>query len=104
MVGLSPGRTARVAVDVPRRVRWETTHVLMLLATDVAVVAAAIFLAQFIRFGGPLSEGPEAKWLTAFSVLFALIWLFALSMFRTRSPRVIGGGIEEYRQVVAASF
>ena len=40
----------------------------------------------------------------AFSVLFVIVWLSALAGFRTRSPRLIGTGIEEYRRVVAASF
>lgn len=95
--------TATTAVDGKRR-RWETTHVLRLLVTDIAVIAVAIFSAQFIRFGTPLSEDGATKWLTVLSILFMLLWLFALAMFRTRSPRVIGGGIDEYRYLVSASF
>jgi exopolysaccharide biosynthesis polyprenyl glycosylphosphotransferase len=32
------------------------------------------------------------------------VWLSALAGFHTRSPRLIGSGLEEYRRVVAASF
>ncbi|OIN80658.1 sugar transferase [Mycobacterium malmoense] len=96
--------TVTTADDVRPRTRWETIYAPRLLTTDVVVIAGAVFLAQFIRFGGPLHEGGAAKSLTAFSVLFALLWMFALAMFRTRSPRVIGGGIDEHRQVVSASF
>jgi tellurite resistance protein TehA-like permease len=39
-----------------------------------------------------------------FSVLFAALWLSSIAMFRTRSIRVIGAGIEEYRRIVSASF
>src|ERR1700761_754273 len=97
-------KTLTTPVALKARTRWETAYVPRLVATDVAVIAAAIFVAQFIRFGAPLSQGPQSNWLTAFSVLFILLWLTALSMFRTRSPRVIGGGIDEYRYVVSASF
>jgi exopolysaccharide biosynthesis polyprenyl glycosylphosphotransferase len=77
---------------------------LRLLFTDIVVVAVAVYLAQYIRFGIGLSELEAAKRLTGFSVLFALLWLTALAMFRTRSRRVIGGGIDEYRHVLNASF
>jgi exopolysaccharide biosynthesis polyprenyl glycosylphosphotransferase len=39
-----------------------------------------------------------------FSALFAIGWLSALAGFRTRSPRIIGTGVEEYQRVVSASF
>jgi exopolysaccharide biosynthesis polyprenyl glycosylphosphotransferase len=78
---------------------------LRLLFTDIVVVVAAIFLAQYLRFSAPpLSELQAVKRLTGFSVIFALLWLTALSMFRTRSRRIIGGGIDEYRHVLNASF
>ena len=97
--------TVTAPVNVNLRTRWETGYTYRLLVTDVAIVAAAIFLAQYIRFGhSPLSEGVASKRLTAFSILFALLWLSALAIFRSRSPRVIGGGIDEYRHVVGASF
>ena len=41
---------------------------------------------------------------TLFSVLFAALWLSSIAMFHTRSIRVIGAGIEEYRRIVSASF
>ena len=93
--------------DVPtsRCVRWEVRYGSRLLMTDLAVVAGAVFLAQYLRFGeAPLSDGPASIRPTTLSVLFALLWLTALAIFRTRSPRVIGGGLDEYRNVVSASF
>jgi FlaA1/EpsC-like NDP-sugar epimerase len=38
------------------------------------------------------------------SILFAGVWLSLIAGFRSRSIRVIGAGIEEYRRVVSASF
>ena len=42
--------------------------------------------------------------MTAYSALLAIIWLSTLAGFRSRSPRYIGAGVEEYRRVVTASF
>ena len=36
--------------------------------------------------------------------MLIVIWLAALAGIRTRSPKYIGAGIEEYRRVIAASF
>jgi exopolysaccharide biosynthesis polyprenyl glycosylphosphotransferase len=88
-----------------RRVRWEAPYAARLILTDATVIAAAICLAQYIRFGtSPLSDKFDDYKLTLMSMLFGLLWLVALTIFRTRSPRVIGGGIDEYRNVVSASF
>src|SRR4029077_5486641 len=42
--------------------------------------------------------------LTLFSALFAALWLSSIATLRTRSIRVIGSGIEEYRRIIGASF
>jgi exopolysaccharide biosynthesis polyprenyl glycosylphosphotransferase len=42
--------------------------------------------------------------MSLFSFLFAALWLSALAIFQTRSPRVIGAGIDEYRRIGSASF
>ena len=44
------------------------------------------------------------RFVMAYSALLAIIWLSTLAGFRSRSPRYIGAGIEEYRRVVTASF
>jgi len=72
---------------------------------DAVVVAAAVLLAQYVRFGqSPAFDNGVNKQLTGFSILFAILWLTALAIFHTRSSRVIGAGIEEYRRVLSASF
>jgi exopolysaccharide biosynthesis polyprenyl glycosylphosphotransferase len=73
--------------------------------TDVVVVIAAVLVAQFVRFGG--SSLTESDWnvrLTLYSVLFASLWIAALAIFHTRSPRIVGEGLPEYVQVFNASF
>ncbi len=59
-------------------------------------------LAQYTRFGHTPTQ--PSQYVTTYSVLLAIIWLTTLAGFRSRSPRYIGVGIEEYRRVVTASL
>lgn len=94
--------TSSPVVTVPAR--WESLYAFRLLVTDAVIVAVAVVLGQYIRFGQTeLPEGASNR-LTIYSVLFVLLWLSALAIFRTRSHRVIGDGIDEYRYMVSASF
>src|ERR1700736_2956382 len=98
--------TANVTSPVLSRpgTRWEAPYASRLLMTDVAIVVGSILVAQFVRFGQSSLSTFASSRLPLFSILFALLWLSALAIFHTRSPRVIGGGIDEYRSVVSASF
>ena len=63
-------------------------------------MCAAVLLAQIVRFG----TSSRALILAGlFSAALIAVWLCALAIFRTRSPRVIGAGLEEYRLVVSAT-
>jgi exopolysaccharide biosynthesis polyprenyl glycosylphosphotransferase len=103
--------TAPVAISgllpsqVFERTRWQRRYTAYLRVTDTGVVCAAILIAQYVRFGPALSPpGYDKYYVLAFSALFAIVWLSALAGFHTRSSRLIGTGIEEYRRVAAASF
>lgn len=94
------------AAGLTQRAIWERKYSTWLLVTDIIVVVAAIVLAQYVRFnnapgveGGGLNEQ-----VTGFSFLFAVLWLAMLAITRSRSSRVIGSGVEEYRRVISASF
>lgn len=90
---------------VAQRSRWQRDYVAKLRVTDSVVVIGAIFLAQVVRFEDPLHPpGYPRFFLVVFSVTFAVVWLSALSAFHTRSARLVGTGVEEYRRVVSASF
>ena len=90
---------------VIERSRWQRSYVAKLRITDTLVVVGAISLAHVVRFGEPLNPaGYPHFFLLAFSLAFALGWLCALAVFHTRSPLLVGTGVEEYRRVVAASF
>ena len=89
----------------PARSKWERRYTTNLLITDTVVVCGAVVLGQYVRFGNS-STPPSytSHYVAAYSALLVVIWLFTLAGFRSRSPRYIGGGIEEYRRVVTASF
>lgn len=85
--------------------RWQQRYSARLRGTDAAIVCAAVALAQFVRFGDtPNMSGYPGPLMTSFSALFAALWLSSLSMFQTRSTRIIGAGIDEYRRIASASF
>jgi exopolysaccharide biosynthesis polyprenyl glycosylphosphotransferase len=106
-----PGRSS-AGLPTPQQLRgvlerslWQRNYAVKLLMTDSAVVCSTMILAQRARFGGVLTApGYPRFFVPVFSLLFALGWMFALSVFHTRSTRLVGTGVEEYRRVVAASF
>ena len=97
--------SGRLAGKLPDRRTWERRYAANVRITDTLVVCGAVILAQFVRFGAP-STAPSYvnHYVTAYSTLLVVVWLSTLAVFRSRSPRYIGAGIEEYRRVAAASF
>ncbi len=94
-----------IGPPVADRVRWQKHYAFWLAVTDVAVVVGAVLLAQYLRFGHTvLADSGWTNRSTGCSLLFALLWLAALTVFHTRSPRVIGDGFNEYQLVISASF
>jgi exopolysaccharide biosynthesis polyprenyl glycosylphosphotransferase len=82
------------------REKWQTHYSRWLLLSDTVVVVAAVLLAQVLRFG---TSARVLLLASLFSAVLIAVWLCALAIFRTRSPRVIGAGLEEYRLVVSAT-
>jgi exopolysaccharide biosynthesis polyprenyl glycosylphosphotransferase len=86
--------------------RWQNQYSQRLRISDSVIVVASVMLAQYVRFGDSPNRtsaysGPV---MTLFSILFAALWLSSLAVFQTRSTRVIGAGIDEYRRIGSASF
>ncbi|MGE2836570.1 sugar transferase [Mycobacterium sp. SMC-4] len=99
--------TAANIVPIPTKLpAWQRGYAGRLLATDVLGVLLAIGLAQWLRFGASAPEVASYRYLdyTVVSVAIAVIWLAALSINHSRSPRVIGSGAEEYRRVSLATL
>jgi exopolysaccharide biosynthesis polyprenyl glycosylphosphotransferase len=107
---LNTGAIPEQLAGVAERSEWQRRYAAKVRVTDIVVVMAAVALAQYLRFGASKAASPDWALLPsnyfmyAFSALFALAWLGALAAFHTRSPRLIGTGVEEYRRVVSASF
>lgn len=78
-------------VDI--RTCWQRRYAAGLRVTDMVAVCAAVALAHHFQSGRALH-----------SVSLVCVWLSALSLSHTRSPGIIGSGIQEYRRVVAASL
>lgn len=82
---------------------WERRYSRLLLILDLTGITLAIALAQWLRFDGPLdvrkpTDLAYGSYGTV-SILIALCWVLALTINRSRSPGVIGSGVEEYRRV-----
>lgn len=88
------------------RVSWVKRHRLLLQITDVIAIVGVLVLTYFWRFvdDGTIGLGPHlfpSTW-----VLTALggLWMVALSVTESRSQDLFGVGLDEYRQVIAASL
>lgn len=61
--------------------------------------------AQMVRLGRPVTDfDPLTKYFGLLSVIFGFMWLGLLTAYRSRSPRVVGAGMEEYRRVLSATL
>jgi exopolysaccharide biosynthesis polyprenyl glycosylphosphotransferase len=92
---------------------WQRGYARRLVAVDLLGVVSAVGLAQWLRFGAmPGTTRTYQYWnYTAVSLNYiavstgiAILWMLALSINRSRSPRVIGTGAEEYRRVLLATL
>jgi exopolysaccharide biosynthesis polyprenyl glycosylphosphotransferase len=102
-----PARSAQPVLEISARaaLRWRRKYSARLCITDTIIICAAVALAQFVRFGdSPNASGYPGPVMTLFSCLFAILWLWSISVFHTRSTRILGAGIDEYRRIASASF
>jgi exopolysaccharide biosynthesis polyprenyl glycosylphosphotransferase len=75
---------------------WRRRYARSLVLADLVSIVVAVSLAQWIRFGG--SQLDYSAY-TEISIGIGVLWLGALYVNHSRSPRVIGSGVEEYRRV-----
>jgi exopolysaccharide biosynthesis polyprenyl glycosylphosphotransferase len=82
---------------------WQGTYARGLALTDLFGIVAAVGIAQWIRFGSGSGNATVALLrsvtYTEVSAAIAIVWMAALTINGTRSTRVIGSGVEEYRRV-----
>ncbi len=89
------------------RRRWQLAYIRRLLISDTLIVVAAVAVAQWVRFGdsGLLTAsgiGHDLSY-TLVSALLVVAWLTTLTIFRTRTVRVIGSGPDEYRRIFVST-
>ncbi|MGC5616757.1 sugar transferase [Georgenia sp. Z1491] len=83
--------------DVHRRVDWSRRYRRRVHATDLGVILLAV------AWGTWASGDVAAGATVALGVGLVLVWSLALQLFRTRSPRRMAVGAEEYKRVVGAT-
>lgn len=88
---------------VTRRRPWTTAYARGLLLMDATVVAAAVAVAYFGRFGWR----PVAIMGVPYALVggaFGVAWLVTLRLMRSYDGKIIGYGADEYRRVAAAGI
>lgn len=88
-------------ISTPRRVtQWGDRHARWLLIADAVIIAGATCVATWQRDAtDPVSMPERFLW-----AAFGLYWLMMLGLYRSRDPRLMGAGVEEYRRVLRATF
>ncbi|MGC4175651.1 sugar transferase [Demequina sp.] len=75
--------------------------------SDTFVVTLTLLVAQAVRFGwdpnAPVS-GPSAPPYWFVSIAIAALWLVNLTLMRSREPRILGHGGQEFQRVLSASW
>lgn len=89
------------------RREWQAAYIRRLLVSDTLIVIAAVALAHWVRFGdsGTLTTsgiGYDLSYALV-SALLIVAWLTTLTIFRTRTVRVIGSGPDEYRRIFVST-
>lgn len=93
------------SVHAPDGPRWQRRYIRALVVIDVVVVMAALACAQMVRLGRPITDlDPLSIYFAILSLFVGGVWLIVLAAYRTRSPRIVGAGFEEYRRVVSATL
>lgn len=81
--------------------RWQTVYARRLTILDFVVVVVTVFGTQLVWLGShPPTVGTTDVGYTTLSLILIAAWMITLSIYGTRSPRVIGYGSAEYRAIV----
>lgn len=101
--GDEPARRSRRRGPVAR---WFDDYSRAVAVVDLLLLVVTFWVAHGIRFPGERLLVPTAPgWLeTATGPAVVLLWAALLAAFRTREPRIVGVGGEEYRRVLLASL
>ncbi|MEV7662432.1 sugar transferase [Paenarthrobacter sp. NPDC089316] len=99
-------RRSRVKPPHSNRLGW--THFLTncLRVSDTILVSAAVSAGYALNTGVPpfIDAGPGSTRQLTLLLILGMMWLAALEVYRTRDPKVLGVGPEEYKRVLSASI
>ena len=102
---VSHPQTAPALAKVEPKGAWRDQYRRALVVSDVGAVSLAVFGAQMFRLGRPITSMDAASvYYSTCSILVIATMLAFLAVYRTRSPRIVGAGTEEYRRVLSASL
>ncbi|WOH16875.1 sugar transferase [Paenarthrobacter sp. GOM3] len=99
-------RRSRVAAPPKDRLTWTHRLTTSLRLADTLLVAAAVAVGFLVDTAGwPFTADTpaQANHLVLGGIL-GFVWLAALEVYRTRDPKVLGVGPEEYKRVFSASI
>jgi exopolysaccharide biosynthesis polyprenyl glycosylphosphotransferase len=85
---------------------WARSYVRRLAFTDACAIVVSVAIAQLMRFGtdpATLRSQIMVYSYTAVSAVLILAWFSVMILSRSREPRVLGTGVEEYRRVARAT-
>lgn len=99
-------RTSTISVPGAGRALRRRSDAVGLAGLDLGLLLVAFAVAHVVRFPGELPAGTIGAGWIEFVVAPVLIasWMALLAAFRTRDPRIVGVGGDEYRRVVTASL
>ena len=101
---IRPSPVSPVAKPAPGLV-WQRRYALSLILTDGVVVVVAMACAQMVKLQRPVTNlDPLTLYFGVLSLIVAAIWMGLLAAYRTRSLRIVGAGVEEYRRVFSATL
>jgi exopolysaccharide biosynthesis polyprenyl glycosylphosphotransferase len=86
--------------------RWSNRYRRVLAVSDASVIFSVAFAAHMPWFGldaAPVAVGWFDVGYLQISLLIAVAWVLALGAYRTRDPRIVGIGVDEYKRVISAT-
>ena len=99
-------RRTRIKAPLKDRLTWTRFLTTSLRLADTALVSGAVLAGSALNPGGMgASPGsPAHAQHLSMGLILGVVWLAALEVYRTRDPKVLGVGPEEYKRVLSASF
>lgn len=105
-VGPSPNSPeGRPSVFRPSGREWARYLARFLRLTDTLLVVVAVFVGYVIRFDGghSFAESRDNALGGALALGLVVLWIGALHFYRTRDPKVLGVGSNEYKRIAVAT-